>query len=466
MQNSFDSFISGLEDCRKVLLAVSGGVDSMVMAELFLNSSCHIPFDVAHCNFHLRGKESDSDETLVRQWCTSNGIDFLKKDFATSEYASTQGVSIEMAARTLRYEWFAELCRERGYSFVAVAHNANDNAETFLLNLLRGTGIKGLTGMKPVSTVPVPQSEARLLRPLLGFTRDDILEYAAACAVLWHEDVTNSDTAFKRNCIRQEVFPLFAKLNPSFLGTLSGNMARLSQEQSAADRQFVLESARVLSEPGPGELLRIDVLKLRNMPDPAWLLFRLLEPYGFPPSAAAGLCRLISREGTFSGRVFNSDGFRAVTSGNSILVTPLAEALPSRETVVTGEGEYSLAGKRFSVRIADWKQGMSLRPAAGTLMFDSAALKFPFTVRLWEKGDWLCPLGLKNSAGRSGRKKISDLFVDLGYSLPDKESACVLLPSDGDSAPGRVAALLWERIDEAFKVTEKTASVVLVERRP
>ncbi|MGN1215254.1 MAG: tRNA lysidine(34) synthetase TilS, partial [Candidatus Cryptobacteroides sp.] len=418
MQTRFDSFLSALGDCRKALLAVSGGVDSMVMAELFLHGGNGISFDVAHCNFHLRGEAADSDEELVRAWCERVGVTFLKKDFATSEYALAHGVSIEMAARTLRYLWFDELCREEGYSFVAVAHNANDNVETFLLNLLRGTGIKGLTGMKAVSTVPVPGAETALVRPLLCFTRKEILEYAVSNGVLWHEDITNSDSSFKRNLIRNEVMPLLARVNPSFLATVSADMERLSQEQAAADRQFSLEAARVLLDPGPGEELRIGVAPLKQVPDPGWLLFRLLEPYGFPSSAAMSLCSLVSRGGTFSGKVFRSERFRAVTTADSIIVTTVPDGSTEHEVEVRGAGIYSVAGISFEVSVKEWKMGMPLATPPGTLMFDSSVLGFPFTVRTWKKGDWLCPLGLRNASGGCGRKKLSDLFVDLGYTLP------------------------------------------------
>lgn len=466
MQTCFDSFLSTLGDCHKVLLAVSGGVDSMVMAELFLHSGRRIPFDVAHCNFHLRGEAADSDEELVRAWCGRVGVTFLKKDFATSEYATMHGVSIEMAARTLRYRWFDELCREGEYSFVAVAHNSNDNVETFLLNLLRGTGIKGLTGMKAVSTVPVQGSEALLVRPLLGFTRNEILEYAVASGILWHEDLTNSDSSYKRNLIRNEVLPLLARVNPSFLATVSADMEKLSREQAAADRQFSLEAAKVLLDPGPGEELRIGVAPLRKVPDPEWLLFRLLEPYGFPSSAAVNLFALISREAAFSGKVFLSQRYRAVTSSGSIIVTALPDGGAEHEVEVRGEGTYSVAGISFEVSVKEWKTGMPLATPPGTLMFDSSVLEFPFTVRTWKRGDWMCPLGLRNVSGGNGRKKLSDMFVDLGYTLPDKESALVVSPCGGESASGRVAALLWERIDDSFKVTRKTASVILVKRRP
>ena len=243
-------------------------------------------------------------------------------------------------------------------------------------------------------------------------------------------------------------------------------MSRLSREQEAADRQFASEAASVLSVPVGEERLRIDAERLRNMPDPEWLLFRLLEPYGFASPVCSDLCSLIGRQGTFSGKVFHSEAFRAVTSGTSVIVVPASRTRDRSGVEVRKEGEYSIAGIRFSVTLREWKEGMPLRNTPGMLVFDSSALSFPFSVRLWENGDWLCPLGLRNSSGGRGRKKISDLFVDLGYSLPEKEVTPVVEPSVKGNAPGHVAALLWERIDDSFKVTEKTASVVVIERRP
>lgn len=291
MQERFDRILKGLlPDGEAVLLAVSGGVDSMCMAELFLNSTAKVRFALAHCNFHLRGEESDSDETLVREWAESHGVIFIKKDFDTKEYAASNGVSIEMAARELRYTWFAEVCRERGFAALAVAHNANDNAETMILNMLRGTGVKGMTGMRGSSLLP--GSDARLIRPLLGFTRKDIHEYAVSHGLQWHEDSTNADSAYKRNCIRNEIFPLFGRLNPSFLTTLNEDMERFAQVQSIADEYVRSVSAEIVRLDGNG-LPVIDHQKLTAKKNWEYVLFRLLEPFGFTSSVVADLASVL-----------------------------------------------------------------------------------------------------------------------------------------------------------------------------
>lgn len=212
-----------------LLVAVSGGIDSMCLAEkLRLEGGA---FALAHCNFGLRGEASDGDEAFVRGWAAGHGVTCHVRRFDTMAFASDQGISVEMAARRLRYHWFGELCREHGYEAVAVAHNANDNAETLILNLLRGTGLKGITGMKASAFIPDPDfGDIPLLRPLLSMTRADIEAFAAAHGLSWREDATNALNDYKRNKIRNLVFPVFREINPSFVETLNRDMQRFADE--------------------------------------------------------------------------------------------------------------------------------------------------------------------------------------------------------------------------------------------
>jgi len=212
-----------------LLVAVSGGIDSMCLMEKVRQEGG--PFAVAHCNFGLRGAESDADEAFVREQAARHGIPCHVKQFDTEAFASAEGISIEMAARRLRYHWFGELCREHGYTAVAVAHNANDNAETLILNLLRGTGLKGITGMKAAGYIPDPDfGDIPLLRPLLEMTREEIVAFAREHGLNWREDSTNAQTDYKRNKIRNLVFPVFATINPSFVQTLNRDMERFAAE--------------------------------------------------------------------------------------------------------------------------------------------------------------------------------------------------------------------------------------------
>ena len=231
-----------------LLVAVSGGIDSMCLAEKVRLEGG--PFAIAHCNFGLRGEESDSDEAFVRHWADAHDIPCHVKRFETSAYAAQEGISIEMAARRLRYHWFGELCREHGYSGVAVAHNANDNAETLILNLLRGTGLRGITGMKAEGFIPDPEfADVPLYRPLLSLTREEIEAFAAENGLTWREDRTNASNDFKRNKIRNQVFPVFKEINPSFIQTLNRDMDHFVEEME-------------------GNTLRGDSVPLRSTPAP------------------------------------------------------------------------------------------------------------------------------------------------------------------------------------------------------
>ncbi len=265
----------------RILLAVSGGIDSMYLAnrapELFPGAR----FAVAHCNFSLRGAESDADESFVRDWCAEHGIECFVKRFDTRAYASANGISIEMAARDLRYAWFAELLRDGGFDAVAVAHNADDNAETLLLNLLRGTGSRGLRGMC---------DHDGIVRPLLDLPRADIRAWMTARGLAWREDRTNADNTPKRNRIRNEVFPAFARINPSFVRTLGEDMRRFARVDAIADGYFCAVRDGLTSE--TGDIHIPAVLALEHW---EYVLWRLLERAGLSGPTFEKLVDLLRR---------------------------------------------------------------------------------------------------------------------------------------------------------------------------
>lgn len=337
IQKSFDRTIVGLvPEKETALLAVSGGIDSICLASLFLNSSAGRRFAVAHCNFHLRGDDSDSDEALVAAWCGRNGVRYHKADFDTEQYASSHNISIEMAARELRYDWFASLCRDNGYYGVAVAHNANDNAETLILNLLRGTGLRGITGMQVETVVPVTRDElsgVRLLRPMLSFSREQIEEYVAANSLEYHDDRTNAETVYKRNRIRHLVFPVFESLNPSFLTTFAREMNAFSEVQEIADDYFLSVRESVCEPLGKDDLLRVNAVRLSHLKHYKYVLYRLLEVYGFRDRLLEPVVRLLESGKTFSGKVFEAPGYELITAGECLIVRKAARVVPESPVI-------------------------------------------------------------------------------------------------------------------------------------
>lgn len=379
IQKSFDRTIVGLvPEKETALLAVSGGIDSICLASLFLNSSAGRRFAVAHCNFHLRGEDSDLDEALVAAWCGRNGVRYHKADFDTEQYASSHNISIEMAARELRYDWFASLCKDNGYYGVAVAHNANDNAETLILNLLRGTGLRGITGMQVETVVPVTRDElsgVRLLRPMLSFSREQIEEYVAANSLEYHDDRTNAETVYKRNRIRHLVFPVFESLNPSFLTTFAREMNAFSEVQEIADDYFISVRDGVCEPAGKDELLRVNAVRLCHLKHYKYVLYRLLEVYGFRDRLLEPVVRLLESGKTFSGKVFEAPGYELITAGECLIVRKAARVLPDspviseladvhedranvqgdlRGGVTVGTPAGVQVGKRGSVTVGKW----------------------------------------------------------------------------------------------------------------
>lgn len=379
IQKSFDRTIVGLvPEKETALLAVSGGIDSICLASLFLNSSAGRRFAVAHCNFHLRGEDSDSDEALVAAWCGRNGVRYHKADFDTEQYASSHNVSIEMAARELRYDWFASLCKDNGYYGVAVAHNANDNAETLILNLLRGTGLRGITGMQVESIVPVTRDElsgVRLLRPMLSFSREQIEGYVTANYLEYHDDRTNAETVYKRNRIRHLVFPVFESLNPSFLTTFAREMNAFSEVQEIVDDYFISVRESVCEPAGKDDLLRVNAVRLCHLKHYKYVLYRLLEAYGFRDRLLEPVVRLLESGKTFSGKVFEAPGYELITAGECLIVRKAArvvsdspvirELADSHGDMVNVQGDLRggvtvgtpvgvQVGKRGSVMVGKW----------------------------------------------------------------------------------------------------------------
>ena len=433
-----------------VLLAVSGGIDSMCMAEKARLQGG--PFAIAHCNFALRGAESDADEALVREWAARYAVPLHVRRFDTAAYAAERGVSIEMAARELRYRWFGELCREHSYEAVAVAHNADDNAETMLLNMLRGTGVKGLAGMRPEGFLPDPDyADIPLLRPLLGMSRKEIESFAAENAVPYREDHTNAESEYKRNKLRNQVFPVLREINPSFLEAFARDRANVAETGEIADAWY----RSVKDAVWDGE--SIDLAALEALEHPDYVLYRLLDGEGFAAYTIDKVKGILHGSGTMSGRRVIEGDRELVFSAGRILVREHSVQAEIAENeylaVVRGPGSYRVGCVTLEVSLHDPSEFGTYKTPDGVSLLDAAALPFPFVARPWQAGDWMVPYGMK------GRKKLSDLLS--GADIRAKERAVVLVRPDSD-APGRVAALAGLRIDHTFSVTPQTGSVLRI----
>ena len=398
---------------------------------------------VAHCNFSLRGAESDGDERFVRGRCRELGVPCFVKRFDTAAYASENGISIEMAARDLRYGWFAELLDSEGFDAVATAHNADDNAETLILNLLRGTGSRGLRGMGE----RILPGGGRLLRPVLSVPRAEIAAYMAERGIPFRSDSSNAENIYKRNKIRNGVFPLFGQINPSFIKTLSEDMARFAQTDDIADDYYKEARGRIMPD---GNAISIKAL----LEDRHWkyLLFRCLEPYGFNRAVTEKMEALLTAGGTISGKTFESADYKAVTTSDRILLLPKTDSPKGGILLIEKPGVHDFKGRRISVKIYERKAGLKLQTPEGELIADASKIAFPLVLRDWREGDWLTPFGMR------GRKKLSDLFADLKWSLPQKEAAIVLQHPDGRQ--GHIGALLCTRLDDSLKVAASTSKIL------
>ena len=446
MQDRFDSalarLLAGCPDAR-VLLAVSGGVDSMTMADLFLHSALRPCLAVAHVNFQLRGADSDVDEAFVRQWCETQGIPFHVKRVETFLHASGRGISIEMAARELRYDWFAALCRGQGFTHLAVAHQLDDDAETLLLHLLRGTGLRGLAGIR--ETAPLPGTAGvQVIRPLLGFTRREIEVYAVRAGIDFRIDATNADTQIARNRIRNEVLPQLAAVNPSFLQTFRREMRHFSQAQRLLDAVFEAGRAQ-LSRERDG-VLCIDIPALLQQAEPGWWLWRLLEGCGFNTDQLEGIESSLDAQ---SGKEFLSPTHRLVKDRSELRVYPMP---------APGEADLSA---RLDVRTFSVTPGFDpKRKPEEVLFLDADQVQLPLSARPPKPGDRFRPFGMHR-----GTRLLSDFFTDLKLDVEQKRREVVVTTTDknGDEV---IVAILGRRIDDRFKITAATRTVVAISRLP
>jgi len=432
LQGDFDHTLLRLagEECGHFLLGVSGGIDSMCMAELFKSSRLKPAFAIAHVNFCLRGADSDGDEAFVKDWATANGVEFFTKSFDTRGYASQKGISIEMAARELRYGWFTELLETHGFDWLAVAHNLNDAAETMYLNLLRGTGIRGIAGMKEIS--------GTTMRPLLSFSRQEIEDFSREKGIRHREDATNSDSNFARNRIRNEIFPQFVKINPSFLETSSREMAHFAEIEALLNEMF--EEKKAILTAVDGDAFCIDIDRLAKEGQPHYWLFRLLQPFGFNEDIIARMGTALDGQ---SGKTFYSSSHKAIRDRSHIKIYPIKDSDPVQ----------------VDISVIEIHDGFDPYSKDGSVLFiDADKVNLPLVCRRWQAADRFMPLGMK------GFRKLSDFFTDLKLDLEQKQRQTVVTTIDSQGCE-QIVCIAGIRIDERYKITAGTKRVVKISCR-
>ena len=421
----------------KILLTVSGGVDSMVMLSIFVRLGYDV--GVAHCNFCLRGEESDQDTEMVEKECEKLGIRCHSKRFDTIGEMERTGDSMEMTARRLRYEWFYELCREEGYNVIAVAHHANDSIETFFINLLRGTGLRGLTGIN--------RQYGKVVRPLLYATRKDILEYALHNHIPYREDSSNHSTKYLRNKIRLGLLPLLQEINHRFTPLMRGNIYRLNDAQRFIDASIdrIREKA-VKSENG---IDRIDVAEIDDIYPLEFVIYELLNStYGFKGDVVEELHRALKR-GTTDRRFYSRDYVAYIDRG-SIYVAHIEDE-DDCEVVVERDDMRSYCGNAvLYYEHTDIDNVNEYRTPSDVALIDERKLKYPLRLRRWREGDTFIPFGM------AGRKKVGDYLTDQKVPIVERKRQFVLLSGED------IVWIVGRRTDDRFRVNDKTEEILKI----
>ena len=415
-------------------MAVSGGPDSIVLLDALHREGFSVV--VAHCNFHLRADASNEDAEFVRTLATKYQLPYCQADFDTIAIAEERKISIEMAARDLRYEWFEQMADVHNCDLIAVAHNADDVVETFFLNLTRGSGLQGLSGMAEL--------RGRVVRPLLKVSRKQIMEYIAEYQLQYRIDATNLETVYTRNKIRHDIVPQFEKLNPSFLSTMHSNMRFIASAQSIVEAYALEAYKRVVVIDNERVLFNLEELTKYQGIDT--LLFIWLTPYGFSSDVVMQLYRSLGDN--LSGKQFFSATHRVVLERETLELGVRCEELGfrSEEFVISQVDTFLQVPINLEIKTVDISD-FELIKSSNVACLDADKLQYPLRLRRWQQGDWFIPFGMK------GRKKLSDFFVDKKFSTSEKEQLWLLTSGDD------IVWVVGHRVDARYAVTDKTKKV-------
>jgi len=417
---------------EKLLLAISGGIDSMVAASILKKLDYN--FSLAHCNFKLRDQDADLDEQFVKNWAKKNKITCFITHFNTKKYAQTNKVSIEMAARNLRYKWFNKLLIDNNLSYIITAHHANDNFETTLFNLTRGTGFKGLLG--------IPSQNGKIVRPLLPFSRDEIKNYAIKNKISWREDKSNTAIIYSRNKIRHQIVPVLKTLNPNLISSYNKSLKHLKALETILKSHIDTIKKNVLRTL-PNKVVQLDINKLLLLSHPKAYLYELLKDYGF--TAWSDIEKLINAQ---TGKQIYSKTHRIVKDRNLCLISPIKQT--NDEQFEIKDLKKGLQKSQITLTFAGVKSADFGNKNKQIAFVDANKIITPLTVRKWQKGDYFYPLGMTN------KKKLSDFFKDQKLSLLEKENTWLLCQKND------IIWVIGQRLSNPFKVINKTTKIIKI----
>jgi len=414
----------------KLILAISGGADSVALACLLKALNCN--FIMAHCNFGLRKEESDSDEVFVKKLAKKLNVECVTSNFDTQNFATQNKLSIQMAARELRYKWFEALRLKLDCNFIVTAHHQDDDIETFFINLLRGTGIKGMLGIHP--------KKRNIIRPLLFARKDEIYDFLKENKIEYREDSSNKDDKYLRNKIRLHLIPLLEEINPSIKETITKDMDYLSGISEIYNTQINKQKGRLLKQ--EGSYFTISIVELEKLNPMPTYLYELLKPFGF--FSVNDISIALQKQ---SGKQFFSSTYRLIIDRKKIIIQPIRKNEKIEIQIDKNDKEcFSPIQLGFSL-----SENLDIQNNVNIAMLDLSKLHFPLVLRKWEKGDFFFPLGM------NGKKKLSDFFIDNKISIPEKEQIWVLC-SDNE-----IAWIVGLRLDYRFKITEKTKKAYIVQ---
>jgi tRNA(Ile)-lysidine synthase len=416
---------------KKLFLAVSGGLDSMVLLHLIKQ----LPYEIAvlHCNFQLRGVESFDDQSFVQQYCDENNIPVFITQFDTEAFAKDYKLSTQVAARELRYSWFYELLETEKFDYILTAHHADDNLETFLINLARGTGLDGLTG--------IPEQNDKIIRPLLPFSRDEILQYAEENNIEWREDSSNASNKYLRNKIRHDLIPVLKEINPNFLNAFQKTQSFLQESQEMVEDASIMIYQQVAKE--EGEDIHFDLTQLKKLPNYKSYLYQWLNEFGF--TAWNDIYDLVDGQ---SGKQVFSEEFRLLKDRNKLILSPFSETHEKAEYLITEKD----SEVNFPLRLKLCRVDDITIDSNRVIFVDEEKIRFPLVLRKWNEGDVFHPFGMQ---GKS--KKVGKLFKDQKLSLLEKEKIWILCSDN------QIVWVVGIRQDERFKIEKTTNKILKIE---